>query len=90
VIEDRPPDAKLCVRRERRLLRRVVLLDGVEEADDPPGQQIVEFDVRGLSRREPLHDLTDEGQMAREDVVGPLRGGRRSRPRLPPDRACAG
>src|SRR5207244_11130668 len=69
VVEDGAADAELRVGGERRLLRRVVLADRVEQADDAPRHEVVELDVRGLPPREPLHNAADERQVTHEQLV---------------------
>src|SRR5688572_9816442 len=68
MIEDGAADAELRVRREQRLLPRVVLLHGVEQPDDPPRDEVLEIDVRRLPCCDALHDAPDERQVATQHL----------------------
>src|SRR6185369_9186496 len=69
MVEDGAADAELRVGREERFLLRVVLLDRVEQADDPPRHQVVELDVRRFPHREPLDHPADEREIAAQHVL---------------------
>jgi len=74
-VEDRAPDAELRIGRERRLLRRIEFLHGVEQPLDAPAHHLVELDLRRLPRGEPLHQPPHERQIGPHGLVGQRRPG---------------
>ena len=60
LVKDGALDAELRVRLELAVLVRVVLLDGVHQADHARVVKIVEVDVRRQSDRDAVDDVTDQ------------------------------
>ena len=69
MVENRSLDAEFGVGLEFAVFFRIVLVDGVHEADDPSALEVVEVDMGREAHRDPVHDVADQGSVFEDDLL---------------------
>jgi hypothetical protein len=69
LVENGALDSELRVGLELAVLVRIVLLDGIHQADDARVVQVIEIDVRGETDGNAVDDVTDEGSVLEHDLL---------------------